>query len=281
MVKEIKYRSFKIPKRSGGYRIIEQPDEEGMRILKDKLIELQNGSNIKPSYFAHSFMKGRNIVTCARQHFGKKYVARMDIKDFFPSITLDKFNNYLYEVFGQKKSKEMIKEIEICFKKNKKTGKSYLPQGSPTSPFLSNAYMRHFDWRCAWVAYKKGITYNRYADDMYISSNELNKEFFQMIKYIRLSLEKIGLKENSKKRKIMKQGKRMNVVGIVINEKFNIPKKKRKIIRAIEYNAKRDKKKLTNEQKGLITFKNMVEKYDKFKEDNLRICGMIECANKI
>lgn len=269
---KIKYRTFKIPKRSGGMRKIEQPLGEGMEYLKQLLTEFEDNEQMKPSYFAHAFMHGRNIVTCAKQHFGKKYILRVDIKDFFNAITYPKFTSRV------RMSKELSEKVFDCFRLVK--GKdAYLSQGAPTSPFLSNTYMRTFDWKCAWYCHNFDVVYNRYADDMFISTNELNSKFWSCHKFICEQLRSHELKENKKKRKLMHQGKRMEVVGIVLNEKFQINRYRRRIIRAMLHNAKNDK--LTNEQKGWLNFKNMVEKYEDEKLDNVTICKAIRIANNV
>src|SRR3990167_9437342 len=105
----IKYRTFQIPKRTGGFRTIEQPIGKGMELLKNKLSELEK--EFRPSYFAHAYIHGRNIVTCARQHFGKKYIIRMDIDDFFRSITLKNFKEIFKNI--------ILPEMEICFRYDK------------------------------------------------------------------------------------------------------------------------------------------------------------------
>ena len=82
-------------------------------------------------------------------------------------------------------------------------------------------------------------------------------------------------------RRIMKAGVRMNVVGIVCNEKFQIPRKTRKVIRAILHNAKKDKIELDGEQKGLINFKGMVENYQSTMKDNIEVCRILAMINEL
>lgn len=280
----VKYNTFKIPKRNGKMRKIEQPIDEGMDYLKEKLEEVEQLEELKPSPFSFAFMRGRNIVSCAKQHHGKKYVARMDIKDFFGSITLEKFVKYVdihFKKYSKIRRAKLIEKIKPCFKYDEKLGEhTYLPQGAPTSPFLSNVYMRFFDWRMAWFCMESGVVFNRYADDMFFSGDDL-KKIYGCFSVAKNYLKDIKLEENKDKRKIMKDGQRMAVVGVVINKKFQVPKKTRKIIRAILHNAKRDDVELTNEQKGLIAFKDMVDNYDNFKKDNILICEMIHVAHKI
>lgn len=284
---KIKYTTFKIPKRKGGFRTIEKPDKVGMDFLKKLLTKLEDTPELKPSYFVHSFMKGRNIVTCARQHFGKKYIGRMDIEDFFGSIQLDKFVSVLYKRYSQGKTlvpsarEEFFEKwsslLSLCFN-IKDENVTYLPQGSPTSPFLSNSFLRVFDWTMAWYCFKLNITYNRYADDLFFSGDSIKELRIAMI-YAKNALKPYNLRENVKKRKIMKQGERMLVLGIVLNEKFQVPRYRRRINRAIRHNTKNQK--ISLHQKGLLNFEGMVRKYDKTVKDSLTVCRKIAVAKSL
>jgi len=85
------------PKRSGGTRRIDIPSEsilaEQRRILRRYLSLLQ------PSPFAHGFVKGRSPVTAAIPHVGKRVVMRIDIRDFFNSITFENWRKTLGWLF--------------------------------------------------------------------------------------------------------------------------------------------------------------------------------------
>ena len=87
------YRTFRIPKKSGGVRIIEAPSDEL------KMIQLWIKENIldkfKPSQYAKGFKKGTSIYDNALPHVGKELVINIDLKDFFPSITYGE----IYRIF--------------------------------------------------------------------------------------------------------------------------------------------------------------------------------------
>jgi RNA-directed DNA polymerase len=79
-----RYKTFEIPKKSGGIRQISTPIT-ALKIIQTKLNQvLQTVYEIKPS--VHGFVMGKNIVTNAQAHTKKRYVLNLDLTDFFPSI---------------------------------------------------------------------------------------------------------------------------------------------------------------------------------------------------
>jgi len=73
---------------------------------------------------------GRSIQNNAIIHINKKFIAKFDIKDFFPSIT----NKMVYRAFIKQRcspevSRILTKLTTVC---------GFLPQGFKTSPKISN-----------------------------------------------------------------------------------------------------------------------------------------------
>ena len=79
------YQIYMIPKRSGGFRKIEAPKEE----LKEDQRQILN--TLKPLYSASEFcyggILGKNIRQAAEIHVNNKLKLKMDIHDFFGSVT--------------------------------------------------------------------------------------------------------------------------------------------------------------------------------------------------
>ena len=181
---------------------------------------------IGASKYAMAFVKGRSIANNARFHTGKKVVVVVDIKDFFGSITKEQVFYAL--------QKEGISDIdaariiEIC------TLDGSLPQGAPTSPLLSNIVFKKLDYRLAglagkWDKRKTGTAYSRYADDLTFSSNDVvfHRIFLSVVEKF---LDEEGFCINHDKTKIMRNGNRQMVTGVVVNQKTEYsPKGEKKV----------------------------------------------------
>jgi hypothetical protein len=87
------YVTFAIPKRSGGKRLIMAPKRR-LKAIQRKLLALLV-ERLPVSEHAHAFRCGRNIRTGAEPHVGKKALLRLDLKDFFPSVTFGRVRGLL------------------------------------------------------------------------------------------------------------------------------------------------------------------------------------------
>lgn len=110
--------------------------------------------------------------------------------------------------------------------------KTVLPQGSPTSPTLTNILCKKLDRRLTGLAYRFGATYTRYADDITFSSphniyndEEFNKELKRIIE------EDQKLIINPKKTRLQKAGYRQVATGLIVNHKVNVRRRYLKQIR--------------------------------------------------
>ncbi|MCK9279156.1 MAG: reverse transcriptase family protein [Melioribacteraceae bacterium] len=195
---------------------------------------------------SHAFVHGKSIVTNAIPHLSRKYILKMDLKDFFPSITKDMIIGALYPFLMRKHYSYIDIIAELCCLNG------VLPQGAPTSPALSNIIGGYIDVCIEYVLEKYNIrAYTRYADDMTFSSNvKINPKFMKCIYVI---IKKLGLKVNSSKTKIYSVGMRHKVTGIIVNgETSSIPRKERMKFRALLHNIQTGKIQINNEIKNHI-----------------------------
>lgn len=220
------YRDFEIKKSNGKRRIISEPLPD-LKFVQHWI--LQNILEKCPvSIYAKAFIKGKTLKSNAKFHRSQKVVVTMDVKDFFPSISFyGVFSIYLD--MGYSKSVSRFLSNLCCYHES-------LPQGAPTSPYLSNLYMRKFDSEVTEYISAKHIRYTRYADDLTFSG-DINPHY--LIHDISCLLYKYGLKINAQKTRVAYQSARQEVTGIVVNSHLQIPKNKRKEIRQQVYYIKK------------------------------------------
>lgn len=171
------YHTFHIPKHSGGYRKITAPHTE-LKALQQQLvttltyIPTTKTPFVYPHNAAYAYQRGRSTVDALKVHQANRsrWFLKLDIKDFFPSCTVEFIRKTVQQLYPWCCIPEHIWEQII----NVITYNGGLPQGAPTSPFISNMLMLPFDHALTQVLSKKVngqiFRYTRYADDLLISS---------------------------------------------------------------------------------------------------------------
>jgi retron-type reverse transcriptase len=209
------YRRFTIPKKSGGKRIIEAPVNE----LRDAQREILYDVIYKhaPSKWCHGFRKARDIVTNAVPHVGAEIVLNIDLKDFFHQF--DRTSVEKWFIGSAKVQPEIAGYYADIVTKD-----GLLPMGAPTSPALSNLLSTGLDFHITNFLKGRDIVYTRYADDLTFSSKTEKDTLPKIIPQIKRICKEHGVPVNEKKVHIMRRGRRMEVTGVVVNEKVNIPR---------------------------------------------------------
>ena len=180
------YNSFTIKKRNGKDRNILSPYTDLKRIQLNILNDLLYDK--RPSEYAKAYIKNVSLIDNVKIHKGYKYILKLDISSFFENISyVDVFNVYKEYGFSDGLSSVLA---------HLTTYNEYLPQGAPTSPYLSNLVMREFDYIIGEWCEERNINYTRYSDDMTFSMNEYNKD---LIRFVRVNLYKYGLELNNDK----------------------------------------------------------------------------------
>ena len=191
----------------------------------------------RPKVVTHGFCKDRSVVSNAEPHVGQKYVLNIDIKDFFPSITLPRvrglLKKYPYEIGAE--AADTIARL-CCFCER-------LPQGAPTSPILSNMLCGRLDTRLRKLAKSTRCTCTRYADDITFSTSL--SSFPRGLAYydeagqlhIGQRLGKMisdeGFELNKDKLRLQHADQRQEVTGLVVNEKVNVKREYVREVRAM------------------------------------------------
>ena len=213
-IKQIEsYKTFFIPKKSGGVRKIEAPNDELKTIqlwIKENILD-----KFSVSQYAKGFVKGVSIYDNAKQHTKKELVINIDLKDFFPSIGY----NEVYKVFKYIGYTESVSKLlaNLCTNPC-----DVLPQGSPASPVLSNLVSLKLDKRLGCLAKKIGADYTRYADDITFSGEKTIKKYIKVIKKI---IREEGYKINEEKFRLQYYYQCQEVTGLIVNNGVSVPER--------------------------------------------------------
>ena len=205
------YRTYSIPKKAGGYREIDVPSN---RLKGVQRWVLQNIlSKVKVHDKCFGFMGGKSIYSNALNHVGKECVLNLDLKDFFPSITIKDVFFIFYNLGYTKKVSYYLAKLM--------TKGGVLPQGSPASPMISNIVGMRLDKRLDKLANTYGAFYSRYADDITFSGSS---SIIKMLPTVEKIIKEEGFLVNEKKTRYAFSYQRQEVTGLIVNKKVSVPK---------------------------------------------------------
>jgi len=229
-----------LAKRFGRVRLIEAPKPR----LKQLQRQILSGilEKIPPHPAAHGFLKGRSIKTFVAPHVGQRAILRMDLRDFFPSVGAARIQAF-FRIAGYPESvadllggvctsatprdvwngigfdvdPADVHEARLLY------ARPHLPQGAPTSPALANLCAYRIDCRLAGFAASVGATYTRYADDLAFSGGEaFERSSDRLSPHIAAILHEEGFTVHHRKTRVMRQGVRQHLAGLVANQRLNV-----------------------------------------------------------
>ncbi len=221
------YRHFSLVKKTGGLRPISSPKifiKTVQYWILDYLL-----FRLPQHEFCFSYKKGFSVKNNATIHLDAKYILCVDIENFFGNINRHQIKNLLVKNKFNNDIADAISGIV--------TLDDSLPQGAPTSPILSNAYLYEFDDEIRNLCSKNDAKYSRYADDLTFSSDSPEK-LQDILSQIPEYLLRFNLKLNTKKTRLISRNNCQVITGIAINNGTLRPCRKfRKKIRAAFYQA--------------------------------------------
>ncbi len=249
---KIHYYRFTIPKRDGSPRPIWAP------LPKLKAAQhwiLHNIAEKLPVHgAAHGFLAGRSILTNAAVHTGARIVLKMDVKDFFPTVTFPRVKG----VFRKAGYREQIATLLalLCTEAPREIvrldgqdfyvalGPRCLPQGAPTSPALTNTLCLRLDRRVSALARRYGWRYTRYADDLTFSLPHAHAgppQVGTLQGLVKKTVAAEGFAIHPDKTRVARQGGRQRVTGLVVNGTGSprVPRALKRQLRAAAHNRQR------------------------------------------
>lgn len=163
-----RYKSYQIPKRTGGMRTIHHPSRE-LKLFQGWLVD--NVLNRLPVHgAAAAYRKGANVRKHAIIHVTQDYLLRIDFENFFPSITRADVARILTHDSLAKAGIDLTAR-DVDFVQRIVCRYGVLTIGAPSSPIISNLVMYEFDDRWSRETKAIDVRYSRYADDLYFSTN--------------------------------------------------------------------------------------------------------------
>jgi len=255
---QLDHYHYRLVRKAGGHpRLIEAPKDR-LKILQRQIL---NGIllGIPVHDAVHGFRRGRSIRTFAVPHAGSGVILRMDLRDFFPSISRARVQAVfrvagypepvadrlgaivtnaaprgLWSRTGVVHGPEELREARDLY------GRPHLPQGAPSSPALANLCAYRFDCRLSGLARAAGARYTRYADDLAFSGGEaLERSISSFAARTTAILAEEGFAVHPRKTRVMRRGVRQYLAGISINEHPNLVRKDFDRLKAILHNCAR------------------------------------------
>ncbi|WP_070327721.1 reverse transcriptase family protein [Exiguobacterium aurantiacum] len=204
---------------NGKKRLLYNPSYFHKQLLKRMLLLLYP---IGAANYVFGGIKNRDYIMNAEFHKNNKCFCLIDIKDFFPSTSSD----FVYRFFRYKMNMS-IDVAKICTllttASSRETNKlDYLPQGYPTSPYLSYLCYLEFFEQLNNISVSKNITFSCYYDDLTFSSQHFISKGTKrdIIKLI----ESYQFQVNKDKSRLLKNSNGVKVTGAVIRDhKLLIP----------------------------------------------------------
>ena len=218
------YYQFEIPKASGGVRIINAPEDHLKEMQRRVVFYLRDIKLIQESDNAYAYVKGRSHKMGADVHADAKsyYYSNFDLEKFFPSITPKLLKNALKKYDLTEREINAIIKVSTWYDKD--NGKVCFPQGSVTSPYLSNIVFKEIDHKIVSMLENKfdqEMVYTRYSDDITISCKKSYARGKLLWSLLTL-LESYGFKLNESKTKFTTIMGKNKVTGLTVNKHYKV-----------------------------------------------------------
>lgn len=198
-------------------------------------------SCVNPHEASFAFLKGCSIRDAAVLHCECQWLVKIDIRNFFESIT----EAQVYRVFesigyqplvafelarlctrvGDRQTRAHHNRFqaparEYSISEYRSAVLGHLPQGAPTSPQIANLVARAMDSVISEISTRYGLIYTRYADDLIFSKKEKSWSrscVRNFIGEIYGAISENGFSPNAAKTVVAPPGARKVVLGLLVD----------------------------------------------------------------
>ena len=206
------YYRLDISKATGGLRCLHVPGYS-LRLHQEQILRLILRA-LPVSEHAYAYRRQVSFWGCAQVHVGKAVLIHLDLKNFFASIKEDMVFAALARDTGYNPGLCRFFARLCCLHGS-------LPQGTATSPALSNIVFRPCDEALASLAAALDMTYSRYSDDLFFSGNE-KVDAGAVIDQVTALVERFGFRINGEKTGVRRQWARQSVLGLTVNRGLKV-----------------------------------------------------------
>lgn len=160
---EERYEPGRVPKKDGGYRDLLKPSPALKRLQRRLYHVVLRNRPVHSSVYCAPRLSALDAAGVHKRH---SYLLHLDIKDFFPSVTVDRVRSAL--------EREGVEDSFVPLLARLVTARGSLPQGAPTSPAIANLVLEPLDQRLAGLCSSSGagLAYTRFVDDLAFSGGE-------------------------------------------------------------------------------------------------------------
>ena len=249
------YRFQLLAKRSGGWRLLEIPQDHLMGVQRRLLNDLLD--RIPAHEAACGYVRERSVLEHARAHVGQAVVLKFDLQDFFACVRASRVHA-LFITLGYSDAvareltalctvatpepvlRRMHEAGHLSWPQLQRLRDAHLPQGAPTSPALANLSAFRLDLRLDGLAQSLGARYTRYADDLVFSGSLKLRECRARVEaWVGRIAREEGFALNHRKTRCHSRERRQTVCGIVVNEAPNLPREEFDRLKALLYRCAR------------------------------------------
>jgi hypothetical protein len=243
------YRYQLLPKRTGGWRLLEVP-QPYLRTLQRRVLDALL-AHVPPHEAACGYVRGRSVVDHARAHAGQAALLKFDLRDFFATVRASRVHATFAELgystavaraltalcttaTPEPVLERLRTEGGLSWEQAMRLRDAHLPQGAPTSAALANLCAFRMDVRIAGLARDMGARYTRYADDIVLSGDtRLLRQADRIEARVGAIALDAGFALNHRKTHRAGRGRRQQVCNIVVNDGPNLPREEFDRLKAV------------------------------------------------